>query len=83
MNSFPGMLFGLLHPHNPPFLLNEKEFNKKEFPILMTDPRVFDPFVEWVIAAKFDQITGLPLDGMAHVDHMHGSTGYVHNSKDG
>ena len=69
--------------YNPPFLHDEKEFKKEEFPIRMTDDRVFDRFVEWVLSVKFDQFTKLPLDKTAHIDHMHGLPGYINHSRDG
>jgi hypothetical protein len=83
LKSFPGMLFDRSNPHNPSFLHNEEEFDKEEWPLRMTDPRVLDRFVAFVVSAKFDQITGLPLNGKACVDHMHGLPGSVNGSKDG
>ena len=77
------MMFDRSNPYNPPFLHNEKEFNEAEWPFRMTDPRVFDRFVAFVVAAKFDQISGLPLNGTVCVDHMHGLPGSVNGSKDG
>ena len=67
--------------YNPPFL--HKEFNEAEFPIRMTDPRVLDPFAKWVLDVTHDQITKLPLDKIACVDHMHGLPGYIRRSQDG
>ena len=69
--------------YNPPFLQDEKEFKKAEFPIRMTDDRVFDRFVEWLLSIKFDQFTKLPLDKTAQIDHMHGLPGYINHSRDG
>ena len=83
-NNYCLMMFSYSNEkYNPPFLHDEKEFNREEFPIRMTDDRVLDRFVEWVLAAKFDQFTKLPLDRMAQVDHMHGLPGYIRQSQDG
>lgn len=79
------MLFCYSNKKNNPDLLYTDEFKESEFPIRMTDERVFDRFVDWVLAAKVDQITGLPFFGKkgANVDHMHGLPGYVKISNDG